>query len=227
MVEIMINSYCDLDYAIVAFVDILGFSEMVKSDCENKNGSLKFFEILKTINLKTKEISGCNITQFSDSVIFSLPLIEENYEKMVKILSDYQYKLLCNSIICRGAMAYGKHYTENEFMFSQALIEAYQLESAEAKYPRIIISSNLKDFFAPKCERISGVIKEKDGYYFINYFEGRDKDKLRKILQSYNSNLSKYTLGVREKYYWLFEYWEFVFNEKLSFNQQRFFSSKS
>lgn len=136
----MINSSCDLDYAVVAFVDILGFSDMVRSDCENKNGSLKFFEILKNINLETKEITGCSITQFSDSVIFSLPLEEENYVKMIQILSEYQYKLLCNSIICRGAMAYGKHYTKNDFMFSQALIEAYQLECMEAKYPRIIIS---------------------------------------------------------------------------------------
>lgn len=218
----MINSSCDLDYAVVAFVDILGFSDMVRSDCENKNGSLKFFEILKNINFETKEITGCNITQFSDSVIFSLPLAEENYEKMIQILSEYQYKLLCNSIICRGAMAYGKHYTENDFMFSQALIEAYQLECTEAKYPRIIISPNLKDLFEPKCEYVPGVIKEKDGYYFINYFAGKEKEKLREILQSYNLSLYRYTLRVREKYYWLFEYWEFSFNEKLSFHQQRF-----
>lgn len=66
----MIKSSCDLDYAVVAFVDILGFSDMVRSDCENKNGSLKFSEILKNINLETKEITGCSITQFSDSVIF-------------------------------------------------------------------------------------------------------------------------------------------------------------
>ena len=119
-------------------------------------------------------------------------------------------------------MAYGKHYIENGFMFSQALIEAYQLECMEAKYPRIIISPNLKDLYAPKCEYIPGVIKEKDGYYFINYFASKDKEKLREILQSYNLSLPRYTLRVREKYYWLFEYWEFIFNEKLSFNQQRF-----
>lgn len=222
----MINSSCDLDYALVAFVDILGFSEMVRGDCENRNGSLKYFEILKNINLKTKEINGCDITQFSDSVIFSLPLKEDNYEKMIKILSDYQYKLFCNSIICRGALAYGKHYAENGFMFSQALIEAYQLECVEAKYPRIIISPNLVDFWNPGCKHVPGVIKEKDGYYFINYFEKREKNESKKILQSYESSLLKYSLDVREKYYWLFEYWEFEFNEKLSFNQQRFLSDR-
>lgn len=71
-------------------------------------------------------------------------------------------------------------------------------------------------------EHIPGVIKEKDGYYFINYFVRKEKEKLREILQSYNLSLLRYTLRVREKYYWLFEYWEYTFNEKLPFNQQRF-----
>lgn len=217
----MKNVYCDFDYAIVAYVDILGFSEMVKSDCENRNGAMKFFEILKTINAETKEIEECNIIQFSDSVIFTLPLSKENYLKMLRILSDYQYKLICNAIICRGAIAYGKHYMENEFMFSQGLIEAYQLEVAEAKYPRIVISPDLKEFYRDD-EIDLNVVQEKDGHYFVDYFIGRDKQKLKMILQEYKDNLPQYTVRIREKYEWLFEYWEFIFKEKLTFNQQRF-----
>ena len=143
---------------------------------------MKFFEILKTINLDTKKISGCEIIQFSDSVIFSLPLNQENYIKMIQILADYQYKLLCNSIICRGAVAYGKHYVEDNFMFSQGLIEAYQLESLQAKYPRIIISPNLKEFFSLKYKNVPGAIWEKDGYYFIDYLNGRRKEDLIEVL---------------------------------------------
>ena len=103
------TSYLDLDYAIVAFVDILGFSEMVKSDCENKNGNLKFFEVLRKLNAKTKSIMGCSIKQFSDSIIFTLPLSRNNYEKMIRIFSDYQYEVICQSIVCRGAISYGKN----------------------------------------------------------------------------------------------------------------------
>lgn len=217
----MKDVYCDFDYAIVAYVDILGFSEMVKSDCENRNGAMKFFEILKTINAETKEIEECNIIQFSDSVIFTLPLSKENYLKMLRILSDYQYKLICNAIICRGAIAYGKHYMENEFMFSQGLIEAYQLEVAEAKYPRIVISPDLKEFYRDD-EIDLNVVQEKDGHYFVDYFTGRDKQKVKMILQEYKDNLPQYTVRIREKYEWLFEYWEFIFKEKLTFNQQRF-----
>lgn len=61
-----------LDYSIVAFVDILGFSSMVKSDCESKNGKYYYFETLKNLNERTRKITDCNITQFSDSIIFWL-----------------------------------------------------------------------------------------------------------------------------------------------------------
>lgn len=218
----MISALEDLDYHIVAFVDILGFSEMVKNDCENKNGGLKFFQILRDINLRTKEINDCDITQFSDSVIFSLPLSIDNYVRMIDILSSYQYELLYNSIVCRGAIAYGKHYKEQEFMFSQALIEAYQLEMTEAKYPRIIVSRNLLDFFRPCLKKLEGVLKERDGYYFVDYFHISHKDEIKAVLDSLSENIMNYNMNIKEKYYWLFEYWEFKFKEKLLFLSQHF-----
>lgn len=214
--------YSDLDYAIVAFVDILGFSEMVKSDCENKNGNLRYFEVLRELNAKTKNIMGCGIKQFSDSIIFTLPLTKENYEKMIKILADYQYELICQSIVCRGAISYGKHYEENEFMFSQALIEAYQLECTEAQYPRVVISNNLIDFYNEKSYPIEGAIRERDNLFFVDYFRGRDKEKLKLILKKFNDETINCSMKIKEKYYWLNEYWEFVFQEKLDFNKTRF-----
>lgn len=215
-------SCVDLNYAIVAFVDILGFSEMVKSDCENKNGNLKFFEILRDLNIKTKSIMGCSIKQFSDSIIFTLPLSKTNYEKMIKILSDYQYELICQSIICRGAISYGKHYEENEFMFSQALIEAYQLEITDAKYPRIVVSNNLMDYYSENLHSIEGIIRERDTLSFIDYFRGRDKEKLRIILKKFNGEMKNYSMSIKEKYYWLNDYWEYTFQERLDFSNARF-----
>lgn len=216
------TSYLDLDYAIVAFVDILGFSEMVKSDCENKNGNLKFFEVLRKLNAKTKSIMGCSIKQFSDSIIFTLPLSRNNYEKMIRILSDYQYELICQSIVCRGAISYGKHYEENEFMFSQALIEAYQLECTEAKYPRIVISNNLMDLYNEKSYTIEAIIRERDTLFFVDYFCGRDKEKLRIILKKFSDEMINCSMNIKEKYYWLNEYWEYTFQEGLDFNKTRF-----
>lgn len=214
----------DLDYFIVAFVDILGFSNMVKSDCENRSDSIKYFEVLREINLETQKIGDCNITQFSDSVIFSLPLSQSNYIKMIAILAEYQRKLLYHHIICRGAIAYGKHYKEDDFMFSQALIEAYQLENKDAVYPRIIISNNLLEYFKPEIPTPPCLVHEKDGFYFVDYLYEADKDQSLKCLEEFNSLMHTYSLSVKEKYYWLYKYWEFKFGEALPFLTPEFIS---
>lgn len=212
----------DLDYFIVAFVDILGFSNMVKSDCENKSDSIKYFEVLREINKETQKIGDCNITQFSDSVIFSLPLSQDNYIKMTEILAEYQRKLLYHNIICRGAVAYGKHYKEDDFMFSQALIEAYQLESKDAIYPRIIISKNLLEYFRPTIQNPPYLVQEKDGFYFVDYLSAASKEFSLKCLEEFNRSVHTQSLNVKEKYYWLYKYWEFKFKDTLPFLAPQF-----
>lgn len=218
----MMPEQIDLDYSIVAFVDILGFSNMVKSDCENKSDASKYFEVLREINKETREIGECNITQFSDSVIFALTLSQENYLKMIKILAEYQMKLLYHSIICRGAIAYGKHYKEDDFMFSQALIEAYQLESKDAIYPRIVISENLLEYFKPLVKDVPYLLREKDGFYFVDYLANADKNVCQDLLTKFNCTLQYQSLSVKEKYYWLYKYWEYKFNDILPFSVPQF-----
>lgn len=212
----------ELDYSIVAFVDILGFSNMVRSDCENQNGAFRYFEILRQLNEDTRRIGECSITQFSDSVIFALPLSQDNYLKIIEILADYQKELLYHSIICRGAIAYGKHYKENDFMFSQALIEAYQLESREAINPRIILSENLIEYFKPYAQLPEHIIRERDGFYFIDYLEDADRDLSYERLKEIDSSIGQQGLGVKEKYYWLYKYWEYKFNNSLPFSAAQF-----
>ena len=218
----MIPEDITLDYSIVAFVDILGFSSMVKSDCESKNGKYYYFETLKNLNERTRKITDCNITQFSDSIIFSLPLNKENYQKLITILAEYQLQLLYNSILCRGAIAYGKHYKENDFMFSQALIEAYQLELNDAIYPRIVVSQNLFDYFKPDVKSLEHVLKENDGFWFVDYLGIADKDTTQYQLEKLNDTLDTKNLHVKEKYYWLYRYWEYTFAGKLSFTSPQF-----
>ena len=212
------NSKNVLDYAIVAFVDILGFSAMVKSDCEVITEKMKYFELLKYLNKQVKEIQDCEITQFSDSVIFSLPLSADNCMKLIEVVMNYQYKLLLEGIICRGAISFGKHYKENDFMFSQALIEAYQLESKEAISPRIIVSNNLMELYETNDICLSMLCKERDGFYFLDYLSCGSADETYDILKKFADNLNNYQSNVKEKYYWLFQYWEYKYSQKSPFN---------
>jgi len=211
-----------LDYAIVAFVDILGFSAMVKSDCEVNTERMKYFELLKYLNKQVKEIQECEVTQFSDSVIFSLPLSEDNYLKLLEVVMNYQYKLLLEGIICRGAISFGKHYKENDFMFSQGLIEAYQLESKAAISPRIIVSNNLMELYEPNEKSLNMLCKQRDGFHFLDYLSCGNGEDTYAIMEKFSVDLNRYQGNVKEKYYWLFQYWEYKYSQELPFNSYIF-----
>lgn len=51
--------------------------------------------------------------------------------------------LLEKGIFTRGAITIGLYYSDENIIFSGGLVEAYNLESKVAKYPRIIVSDKL------------------------------------------------------------------------------------
>ena len=78
------------------------------------------------------------------------------------------------------------------------------------------------DFYNEKSYPIEAIIRERDTLFFVDYFRGRDKEKLRIILKKFNDEMINYSMNIKEKYYWLNEYWEYSFQEGLDFNKTRF-----
>lgn len=157
---------------LVAFLDILGFSEIVKAS-ENDEAQLQLLkeilQYLKTWEAPEKwdlklveieedaekkgienfEIAGkTNTTTFSDSILISVrvdnDLINEATSTLISKLSFIGTFLLEKGILFRGAMTVGNLiHEESGIVFGQALIDAYRLESTYAKYPRIILTDKL------------------------------------------------------------------------------------
>jgi len=156
---------------LIAFIDILGFKEIVKQS-ENDISKveliysvldyLKNWEVSEKWDLKLVEIeedaqkrgidkfdirSKTNVTVFSDSIVVSVR-VEDNTNEMtstlITILAYIGAVLLEKGILFRGGLTVGNliHY-ENGTVFGQGLIDAYKLESGNAKFPRIILSDNL------------------------------------------------------------------------------------
>lgn len=75
-------------------------------------------------------------------------------------------------------------------MFSQALIEAYQLEINDAIYPRIVVSQNLFDFFNPDVKSLEHVLKENDGFWFVDYLGIADKEPSNGTFPEHNLRYS-------------------------------------
>ncbi|WP_209436738.1 hypothetical protein, partial [Pseudomonas gingeri] len=116
----------------VAFIDLLGFGSMVSHDCESPENSQKYIDKLKETHRKTKElkgeIDGLQLTQFSDSIVLALPYDKRSFREFSTLVSNYQFELLKNGILCRGGISYGMHYYEDDFLFSNGLIHAYNIE---------------------------------------------------------------------------------------------------
>ncbi|WFB61179.1 hypothetical protein [Paenibacillus sp. BR1-192] len=152
---------------LVAFIDILGFSNLVKDSAENGQKAELLLSLLKDIEafikkeediLHTSERIGnitaanlkVNYTQFSDSIILSTDIVVpeihgikapniNNFMMIFSILSYLQAKFLNEGILLRGGLTWGPLFHEKNICFGPAFIRAYSLESRLAVNPRIVI----------------------------------------------------------------------------------------
>lgn len=168
------NTINNISYqtGIVAFIDILGFKEIVKKSERSPRllntiyQSLSFLkkrELPDKWNLQLVEIEEdaqkrglfdfdiadrTYSSAFSDSIVVSVLVNEKNInESLSTLLANLAFvgsKFIMDGILIRGGITIGKIiHNETGIVFGQGLIDAYHLESRAAKYPRIIISDKL------------------------------------------------------------------------------------
>ncbi|QHJ72278.1 hypothetical protein [Planococcus halotolerans] len=214
----------------VAFIDLLGFSDMVKKDLEAPLGTQKYMDKLYRIHKKTLELNkstlDLQLVQFSDSIVLATKFDKSNFPLFLNIISEYQYNLLQEGILVRGGITYGKHFYNDGFMYSLGLIEAYHLESKVARFPRIIVSKDLIELLYEDQMNLSdlGLLQEYDGHYFVDYLENGNNETMENLLGFIVEGAKFNNTSVREKYVWLLDYSHFKFPE-IPISNQRFISN--
>ena len=142
--------------SFVAFLDVLGFSEMVK---KNKIEKIeKYFSIVNEAISQIKSIKEKKDIKFiviSDSVILTIP--KENLDssdnnffclrQLCIAIGFIQQKLAEENIWIRGAISFGDTFIDedNNQIVGPAYIDAYKLEDEIALYPRVILDSRIID----------------------------------------------------------------------------------
>lgn len=167
----MTTSNLKYEQRIVAFIDILGFKEIVKQSEKDTTKiellysvldflkgwetsdkwDLKFVEIEEDAQKKgvaNFDIRGkTNTTSFSDSIVVSVKVdnnVNEMTSTLVVNLAYIGALLIEKGILFRGGLTIGNIiHNDNGTVFGQALIDAYYLETKSAKYPRIVLSDKL------------------------------------------------------------------------------------
>jgi len=188
-----------MEERFVAFLDILGFTQIVKGieaannseniDLKRIKSILNFMDEETTdpnysadlpIHVKTedglieKELGDPKLTYVSDCIIISSEPTLDGFRglsrKIHKITADLAY----DGVFCRGAITKGKLFHHEKIIFGSSYIKAYQLEETKAIFPRVIVDPDVIDFF----ELEEGEFplapafygKDKDGLYYQRYW---------------------------------------------------------
>ena len=139
----MIDDCRIYDKRIILFLDILGFRTLI-----NAGREAELLEVLKIpAELQSTwpydGTTNMRLTAFSDSIVISDRVGDDDfpYQRLVYYASYLTWKFLARGILIRGGFAVGPLHHEQNIIFGPAMVEAYQLESEFAIYPRIAVSA--------------------------------------------------------------------------------------
>jgi hypothetical protein len=125
----------------VAFIDVLGFSEMVNSS-EFERINIYFNTVEKAFEKFDLLKGGIKKLAISDSIILIADDTEESFALLLTAVQSLQTYLAHNQIWVRGAISFGEvwyeHTEKGDILVGKGYIKAYKLEG-EAKVPRMII----------------------------------------------------------------------------------------
>ncbi len=183
---------------IVAFVDIMGFKNMVDESVNDPYQYAKIKDALRIFRGLKKEKEDplydkdIKVTTFSDSLIISYPAdYKGGLFYIILDLIYLQFNFSRLGLIIRGGIAMGKLRHIREEIFGPALNKAYSLESQKAVYPRIIIEKETikialdrtydRDFpkeYSLKSEKddvLSLLKQDVDGFFYLDFLRQYDE----------------------------------------------------
>lgn len=167
----------ELRNSVVAFLDVLGFKELVRDAKNNGNSQQLFAEFqaaLNEVSFSLKDSSAedwyilskgelkikatHNFRVFTDCILIGCP-IEDSFHHgaLIKGLDAFytvfntlyfiQSQLTNRGFFTRGAITVDELYVDEKTIYGLGLIDAYEAESKLAKYPRIILTESAKTKF--------------------------------------------------------------------------------
>jgi len=220
---------------IICFIDFLGFKKHINSSINNDGFDIheqieKINDAFDSIYMFLLEntpgdIANKRATNFSDSVVVSLPHQESGgiSEILYEVLL-LQINLIFKGFLLRGGVTRGKLIHENHKVFGPGIIDAYEMESQAALYPRIIIKESVIDtaiehptiMQTGKEELnylLSFISRDLDNFFYLDYIqkvESELKDNEFEYPEYLHNLMSLITSGLKSsipseivKYMWM------------------------
>lgn len=195
---------------ILAFVDILGWSELLQSSDRNNTLLRSIDSVAKTVaeislfapainettnglwkelqqKIPSLPLAGeCDVqsTHFSDTIVLTSSPREISTAPMIATVVGLAQVLLRAGYYVRGAITRGQIHHTDKSLYGPALVRAYRIEQKVAIYPRILVTSDAIEAITIKdFVRIDPC----DGLAYLNILalsKEDDRGRIRKTLAS-------------------------------------------
>ncbi len=184
------HSYC-------LFLDILGFTHEIIYNEHNStfdkhfNGLYEaFVDATRALRHDTEDditydramLYQCKL--FTDNIVIGCPLDafpqldhEDTFGYIIIDLIQAQLKLVLKGYFIRGGWSYGNLFMDENMIYGEALIDAYNHEK-KAVFPKIILSERVNNFVNAQLKyyatpyispHYTHLLKDEEGNLFINY----------------------------------------------------------
>ena len=203
------HHYIGYEQCYVAFMDILGFKEIIRKaliDVRTLQGLLSDI----SVPIDNGRIPGQHHAKmFSDSLTVSIPINRSTSSSFLDEIISIQGALVDLGVFVRGAVVMGDHFEDSKVLFGPALIEAVELEKTVARWPRIVVQPRVLE--PDSCDYIR---QDTDGIKYLNYLASYpDKcGESKRFLTTHRDHImekakeNRTLLAVLTKYYWVANY---------------------
>jgi hypothetical protein len=134
-----------------AFADILGFRQLI----ESLSVSPSSFDALRNLLVRVHgtnsgaaldvEETDFRAQSISDAVAISTNVNSAGLNQIFKSLQALSLDLLTEGYFVRGAVVKAPLYHDDRMVFGEALVRAFHFESEVAKFPRIVVTKEVRD----------------------------------------------------------------------------------
>lgn len=224
----------DYQYRIVAFIDIMGFKEHIQNTYSDTQWRKKLINTLIELKIMENKHQNPNniyynidkeVTAFSDSIVISYDLAHDG--AVFYILMDIiimQIDLIASGLLIRGGVTIGLLFHNGGVVIGPAMIQAHEIESKLAIYPRILVDPKIIEYAyinpshsntpEQEVEHIKSILRESETEYYYTDFlsmsselEYAYQEFLNDTHEIIEAGLSNKNISVRSKYEWLNRYY--------------------
>jgi hypothetical protein len=216
----LVNNY-PIKY--VVFLDLLGFSELVKRSGVDVLERHRLVEALKLVRdtLCENPPIDFRFTYFSDCIVISAVHSPHALWQIFQSVEVLTCNLLQYDILLRGGLTVGPTHHSRDFVFGTAVTEAYEMERKLAVNPLVLLSPAVVQEIESLGPEFKQWLKE-DGpdrsfiHYLMRYAEYSSSIEAGKVVLTHPAQRIAYFIGKRlkndqdavlKKAKWFQQYW--------------------